>query len=92
MRKAAVREKIRIPILMYHSISDGKEDGVNWYYRINTSPRVFSEHMRYLYEENFVTVGLSAVVAHLACSRVSPENKVVALTCLFRRIPATDSD
>jgi hypothetical protein len=41
-----------IPILMYHSISDDREDGVHPYYRVNTSPAVFAEHMKYLQEQH----------------------------------------
>ena len=36
----------RIPILMYHSISDDTVKNVHPYYETNTSPDVFSNQMR----------------------------------------------
>ena len=47
----------RIPILMYHSISDEKEKSHS-YYHVNTSPAVFDAHMRYLYENNYSVINL----------------------------------
>ena len=38
----------RLPILMYHSISDEPEDGVTPYYRTCTRPAVFARHMAFL--------------------------------------------
>ena len=52
---------IRIPILMYHSISDDLETG-HPYFWINTKPALFSEHMRFLYENDYKVVPLSKVV------------------------------
>lgn len=46
-----------IPILMYHSISNEKER-LPPYYRINTSPAIFNEHMRYLYEHDYSVINL----------------------------------
>ena len=48
----------RIPILMYHSISDGEENAFHPYYHINTSPAVFKEHMRYLSENDYSVADL----------------------------------
>jgi peptidoglycan/xylan/chitin deacetylase (PgdA/CDA1 family) len=42
------REGTRVPILMYHSISDNLFGMSHPYYHINTSPEVFSEQMRWL--------------------------------------------
>jgi peptidoglycan/xylan/chitin deacetylase (PgdA/CDA1 family) len=63
-----VSHGLRIPILMYHSISDTKEDGVHPYYQINTSPRVFAEHMRFLHENNYSVISLSEAVTLLSVS------------------------
>ena len=41
---------MRIPILMYHSISHDTEPGVHPYYRMVTTPEVFVEHMNLLAE------------------------------------------
>jgi peptidoglycan/xylan/chitin deacetylase (PgdA/CDA1 family) len=48
----------KIPILMYHSISDDKESTTHPYYRVNTSPAVFAEHMRYFSENDYSVVDL----------------------------------
>ena len=47
----------RIPILMYHSISDEKEKS-HPYYHVNTSPTVFDAHMNYLRENNYSVINL----------------------------------
>jgi hypothetical protein len=44
LRNKAATDDNKIPILMYHSISDGKEKS-HPYYHINTSPAVFAEQM-----------------------------------------------
>lgn len=62
VKGANSRERFRIPILMYHSISDDFENGIHPYYRINTSPKMFSEHMRYLHESGCQVISLSAAV------------------------------
>jgi peptidoglycan/xylan/chitin deacetylase (PgdA/CDA1 family) len=52
---------IRIPILMYHSISDEPEKG-HPYYWINTSPKRFAEHMQFLQDNNYRVISLSDAV------------------------------
>jgi hypothetical protein len=47
----------RIPILIYHSLSDEKEKS-HPFYHINTSPAVFAEQMRFLPENNYSVVDL----------------------------------
>ncbi len=46
----------RIPILMFHSISDDKESATHPYYHINTSPAIFAEQMRFLSENGYSVV------------------------------------
>ncbi len=50
--------EFRLPILMYHSISDGAEDQVSPYYRVATSPRVFAEQMALLRADGWQAVGV----------------------------------
>jgi peptidoglycan/xylan/chitin deacetylase (PgdA/CDA1 family) len=50
--------EFRLPILMYHSISDSAEDQVSPYYRTATSPRVFAEQMALLRAEGWQAVGV----------------------------------
>jgi peptidoglycan/xylan/chitin deacetylase (PgdA/CDA1 family) len=54
------RSGIRIPILMYHSISREVEQGVHPYYRIATSPEVFSQHMSMIADLGCQVIGLDA--------------------------------
>ena len=49
----------RLPILMYHRISDAAERGVVPYYRLSTSPARFAEHMRWLADAGWQGVGVT---------------------------------
>jgi len=55
----------RVPILMYHSISEDEEDGRSSYYKVCTPPALFCEHLQILKEEGFKVVDLPAAVAAL---------------------------
>src|SRR5437016_5558925 len=50
--------KKRLPILMYHSISDSPERGVAPYFRTCTSPRSFETQLASLSAQGFKTVDL----------------------------------
>ena len=52
---------LRVPILMYHSISDEPEKG-HPYYWINTSPARFAEQMKFLHDNNYRVISLSDAV------------------------------
>jgi peptidoglycan/xylan/chitin deacetylase (PgdA/CDA1 family) len=56
-KKQTSADDKRIPILMYHSISDEKEKS-HPYYHVNTSPAVFDAHMSYLHEKNYSVINL----------------------------------
>lgn len=58
----SLRDEMRIPVLMYHSISNDNENGVHPYYRINTSPDVFAEHMKFLHINNYLVITLAEAV------------------------------
>lgn len=55
----------RLPILMYHSISDDSEPGVQPYYKVCTSPRRFAEQMQCLADGGWQGVTLSQGLAWL---------------------------
>ena len=57
--KLSFHNDLRIPILMYHSISEDIENGVHPYYQINTSPVLFAEHMKYLHNHNYSVINLT---------------------------------
>ena len=56
----------RLPILMYHSISDDAETGVAPYYRTCTTPRVFAEQMALLKAAGYQAATLSEGLATLS--------------------------
>lgn len=66
----------RIPILMYHSVSDAAEYGVHPYYRINTTPTIFAEHMRFLKESDYTPIDLHDL-GHLPATDLSKKKCVV---------------
>ncbi len=62
LRRLLQRGTAGIPILMYHSISEGEERG-NAYFHICTHPRVFREHVKLLSDNGYKTIGLGEAVA-----------------------------
>lgn len=66
------RKGLRIPILMYHSISDEPETG-HPYYWINTSPARFEEHMHFLSENGYTVISLTEAVELLFGSKGATE-------------------
>src|SRR5271165_4576293 len=48
----------RLPILMYHSVSDDPETGISPYYRVSISPCRFAEHMEWLSDFGYSGVSL----------------------------------
>lgn len=67
------KSELRIPILMYHSISDTDETGVHPYYRLCTSPKVFTDQMQYLHENNYSVISLSDAVDLISATQSSPQ-------------------
>lgn len=67
---------VRVPILMYHSISDSS-DHRRPYYRTTTSPGRFAEQMRYLKEMGYTVVRLSQAAEVLAQGRPEIAKPVV---------------
>jgi len=69
---------VRVPILMYHSISHNLFGMSHPYYHINTLPSVFSEQMRCLRNAGYRTTGLAEAWAGLSAG--ADLSKVVVLT------------
>lgn len=69
----------RLPILMYHSISDEPENDVAPYYRTCTRPTVFAEHMALLHRDGWEVAGLAAGLKKFVAGSTSP-HKLVVLT------------
>lgn len=68
-----------IPILMYHNISEYKENGVHPYYQINTSHDIFVEHMRFLYDNNYSVTPLQDIKKYFE-SGEKITNKCIVIT------------
>ncbi|MEN6490139.1 MAG: polysaccharide deacetylase family protein, partial [Smithella sp.] len=60
-RRMQTSGELGVPILMYHSISDDREHGVHPYYKINTAPTIFADHMRFLSENNYSVIDLESL-------------------------------
>jgi peptidoglycan/xylan/chitin deacetylase (PgdA/CDA1 family) len=71
--------EFRLPILMYHSISEEPEAGVSSYYRTATSPRVFAQHMALLRALGCEAVSLKVGLEMLRRERTG-QGKPVVLT------------
>lgn len=57
----------RVPILMYHSVSENLFGKSHPYYQINTSPDVFAAQMRWMYRHGYRTITLNDLVQGMAC-------------------------
>jgi peptidoglycan/xylan/chitin deacetylase (PgdA/CDA1 family) len=66
LRRLARRENgLRIPILMYHSVSGRDECSHHPYYETNVRPEVFIRQMQYLADRHFRVIPLSEAVSML---------------------------
>jgi peptidoglycan/xylan/chitin deacetylase (PgdA/CDA1 family) len=70
------RRRLRIPILMYHSIREGQE-GRHPYYETNTSPRVFAQHMKFLHENGYRALSLDKALQTLTKGDSSLKSVVI---------------
>jgi peptidoglycan/xylan/chitin deacetylase (PgdA/CDA1 family) len=62
MNALGPKEGTRVPILMYHSISENLFGKSHPYYQINTSPAVFAQQMRYLRKAGYRTIDLCELI------------------------------
>jgi len=62
LKNAIIESKQRIPILMYHSISDKNEDHLHPYFRLNTKVDIFKNHMNFLARNSYQVIGLSETI------------------------------
>ena len=69
--------RVKIPVLMYHSISDLDDSTRHPYYRTVTSPAVFDQHLKWLHDRGYKTINLSEAVALLGGSTAVVERPVV---------------
>jgi peptidoglycan/xylan/chitin deacetylase (PgdA/CDA1 family) len=74
----------RLPVLMYHSISDDPENGVHPYYKVATTPERFAEHMRWLGELGYIGASLETALAGLADAANSRRRVAITFDDGFR--------
>ena len=67
----------RIPILMYHSISDLDESARRPYYRIATNARIFQAQLQFLRADGYQSIGLQEAVNVMEGAVPGPEKPVV---------------
>jgi peptidoglycan/xylan/chitin deacetylase (PgdA/CDA1 family) len=68
---------VKVPILMYHSISENNNGDSSAYYQTTTSPGVFAEQMKFLSENGYTTIVMSTAVDTLKQNAGDPGKKVV---------------
>lgn len=72
-------KKLQIPVLMYHSISNTRKNGVHPYYETATAPQIFEAHMKYIHQNDYHVVDLHDIPN---CFRRSGDsvNKLVVIS------------
>jgi peptidoglycan/xylan/chitin deacetylase (PgdA/CDA1 family) len=68
-RLMGLKSRARVPILMYHSISDNLFGKSHPYYQINTSPNVFARQMRWLRHNGYRTMDLTEMLAAMGAGQ-----------------------
>src|ERR1700730_5623043 len=76
-RLFGAKSSSRLPILMYHSVSDNLFGKSHPYYQINTSPRVFAQQMKWLHEAGYQTLNLSQLRLAMDADNVPPKTVVI---------------
>ena len=77
-RLAQWNREPRVPILMYHSVSNNLFGKSHPYYQINTSPKVFEQQMRALKDAGYRTVDPADCVGEVLRRQV--DRKIVSIT------------
>ncbi len=83
LRSALPARPRRIPILMYHSISEPNWPGAHPYYQTATAPAVFARHMQFLHENGYRPIALPDALGRLETpgrSAEKPPQKPVVIT------------
>lgn len=70
----------RVPILMYHYVSEPPLDADIYRTDLSVSPETFAAHLDYLQAEGYTTLGLKDLLSYLATGRPELPEKPVILT------------
>jgi peptidoglycan/xylan/chitin deacetylase (PgdA/CDA1 family) len=73
------KEDQKIPVLMYHSISENDDNNIPAYYRQNTHPDKFDEQLSLLRDNGYETIDLDLLLASEA-NLLKPDSKYVVLS------------
>src|SRR5215475_3722515 len=84
MRLLGPRPSTRVPILMYHSISDNLLGKSHPYFHINTSAAIFSQQMRMLKRYGYRTLSLAEAWAGLEAGTDLSKNVVITFDDGYR--------
>jgi peptidoglycan/xylan/chitin deacetylase (PgdA/CDA1 family) len=76
-RICARPSRMRIPILMYHSVSEASFKAVHPYFAIETSPKVFATQMKYLHDTGYKTISTADLVRRLSENQTDSGKYVV---------------
>jgi peptidoglycan/xylan/chitin deacetylase (PgdA/CDA1 family) len=79
-------ERACVPILMYHSISSNLFGLSHPYYQINTTPDVFSMHMRWLRNAGYDSIDLSEMVDGLSNDKDMRKKVVITFDDGYRDV------
>lgn len=69
--------RIRVPILMYHYVSPLPPDADAYRRDLTLSPRLFREHMQYLYDNGYTTISFYELHAALVAGTPLPDQPVI---------------
>jgi len=72
-----VLRQVRIPILMYHHISDPPLDADEFRRDLSVSPDLFYEQLRYLKEQGYQTINLNELALHLTRGTPLPQKPII---------------
>jgi peptidoglycan/xylan/chitin deacetylase (PgdA/CDA1 family) len=76
LRRLRRRSAARVPVLMYHSISDAQRTG-HRYFETTTPARVFAAQMEFLYRNGYSTLSLPQAVTYLKSNHPVADKHVV---------------
>jgi len=69
--------QVRVPILMYHYISEPPPDADLYRLDLSVTPQNFEQQLRYLVENGYTTITLTDLVYHLTLGYPMPERPVI---------------
>jgi peptidoglycan/xylan/chitin deacetylase (PgdA/CDA1 family) len=84
LRRHTSANKASVSILMYHSIADEEEAGVQPYYRTVTTPHVFAAQMESLNQAGFSVIGLAEAIRRSTDPEAAKNSVVITFDDGFR--------